>query len=579
MKIKVSDYVALFLRTQNIEHVFEVAGGMITHLLDAIANLKSDSATRIISVHHEQAAAFAADTYGRITGRPGVALATSGPGATNLLTGIASCYFDSSPALFITGQVNTHEQKGSRPIRQLGFQETDIVAMAEPITKKCFRIDSSDQIESTLIEAYTCAISGRPGPVLIDLPMNIQREEITLSPISIIEKKVSASATLFLELSVLKAQIKTASRPVLLLGGGIRCSKSEQAVLDFIDMTQIPVVTSLLALDAIPFEHPLRIGFIGTYGNRWANLALARADLLIVIGSRLDVRQTGADVAGFALNKTIVHIDCDESEINNRVKNCIPIVIDAKEFLAQANITWAKHTFSPYSTWLEEIADLKKAWPDVRELATFSGINPNELMHALSHVSMDAAGYVADVGNHQLWAAQSLELRANQVFLTSGGMGAMGFALPGAIGASLAFGKKPMVVIVGDGAFQMNIQELQTVVRNRIPLKIIVLNNNCLGMIRQFQDSYFESRYQSTYWGYSAPNFEAIATAYGIEAKTITNTIEIKDAMQSLWNNSDAPFVLQVMINPHMNVYPKIAFGKPISEMEPFSLPIGIEST
>ena len=576
MQIKVSEYIAAFLRTQKIDHVFEVAGGMITHILDAVYQLGK---TNIISVHHEQAAAFAADAYGRVTGRPGVAMATSGPGATNLLTGIASCYFDSSPALFITGQVNTHEQKGARKIRQLGFQETDIITMVAPIIKKCFRVERADQVESMMKEAYECAISDRPGPVLIDLPMNIQREKITVSPLEVIERKKTASGSLMSQINSLSEHIEKAKRPLILLGGGVRCASAEKELLKFVELMQIPVVTSLLALDVISFEHPLRVGIIGTYGNRWANLAIGTADLLIVIGSRLDVRQTGADVVGFAKDKTIFHVDCDAGEINNRVLNCRSIVADAKYFLEQANAQLASHQHPMFTEWLDEIHLLKTDWPDIGELKDFPGINPNYFMHVLSKSSKEAIGYVADVGNHQMWAAQSLEIHANQIFMTSGGMGAMGFALPAAIGASLAHGKKPMVVIVGDGALQMNIQELQTVVRNRIPLKIIVVNNNCLGMIRQFQDSYFEGRYQSTYWGYTAPDFAEIATAYGISAKTISTLEEIDAGTNWLWEKSDEPVLLQVMVSPNMNVYPKIAFGRPISEMEPFSQPISIEST
>jgi len=575
-QIKVSDYIAEFLQVQKITHIFEVAGGMITHILDAVYQRGGD--TNIISVHHEQAAAFAADAYGRVTGKPGVALATSGPGATNLLTGIASCYFDSSPGLFITGQVNTYEQKGNRNIRQLGFQETDIVTMAIPVTKKTFRVQTADQVEAIMKEAYECAISDRPGPVLIDLPMNIQRENITVSPIKRIERKSMVSESLLVQIDLLSEYIKKAKRPLILLGGGVRCADAQKECLNFVELANIPVVTSLLALDVIPFDHPQRVGFIGTYGNRWANIALSQADLLIVIGSRLDVRQTGADVDGFRENKIIIHIDCDENEINNRVKNCISIIADAKNFFQQAIAQLASNQFS-FDNWLNDIDILKKRWPDVNELKEFNGINPNCFMHTLSKHSKQAIAYVADVGSHQMWAAQSLEVYANQSFLTSGGMGAMGFALPAAIGASLAQGKKPVVVIVGDGAFQMNIQELQTVVRNRIPLKIIVLNNNCLGMIRQFQDSYFEGRYQSTHWGYSAPDFTAIAEAYGIAASTISHTNNIEQAVSLLWEKPDEPALLQVMISPQMNVYPKIAFGRPISEMEPFALPISIEST
>ena len=380
-------------------------------------------------------------------------------------------------------------------------------------------------------------------------------------------------------MNLLNDYIKKAQRPLILLGRGIKCASAEAELLTFVEQTKIPVVTSLLALDVIAYENPLRVGFIGTYGNRWANLAIGQSDLLIVIGSRLDVRQTGADVDGFAKNKTIIHIDCDEGEINNRIQGCLSIVADAKHFLLQVNAQFFSSCYPDFKPWLDDIALLKASWSDVLELKEFPGINPNYFMHALSKSSQQAIGYVADVGNHQMWAAQSLEIYSQQMFMTSGGMGAMGFALPAAIGASLSCGKKPVVVIVGDGAFQMNIQELQTVVRNRIPLKIIVLNNNCLGMIRQFQDSYFEGRYQSTYWGYTAPDFSAIAAAYGIPSKTISSMAEVEAGTSWLWENGEGPALLQVMISSSMNVYPKIAFGRPIHEMEPFAEPIAMEST
>lgn len=576
MQMKVSDYIAEFLRIQGIDCVFEVAGGMITHILDSCYRIGN---MNIISVHHEQAAAFAADAYGRCTGKPGVAFATSGPGATNLLTGIASCYFDSSPGLFITGQVNTHEQKGTRKIRQLGFQETDIIAMAKPITKKCFKIENPEQVESMLKEAYECTISDRPGPVLIDIPMDIQRAKIDVSEIIPIERKIQTSNSLAQQINTLREEIKKANRPLILVGRGIQSAFAVKEFLKFIKMTQIPVVTSLLALDAIPFDHPLRVGFIGTYGNRWANLAIGAADLLVVIGSRLDIRQTGADVPGFRKDRTIIHIDCDESEVNNRVKDCIPIISDAKEFLIQANIQLSDCDFPSCSSWLTELASVKNKWPDTDELKNCDGINPNVFMHKLSRDSKNAIAYIADVGNHQMWAAQSLEIKSEQLFMTSAGMGAMGFALPAAIGASLANGKMPVTAIIGDGAFQFNIQELQTIVRNRLPIKIVIINNKSLGMIRQFQDSYFEGRYQSTYWGYSAPDFAAIATAYGISAKTITTPDEIDSGTSWLWDKHDEPSLLQVMVSHKMNVYPKIAFGKPMTEMEPFAQPTEMEST
>ena len=571
--MKASDFIAHFLKQKGIECVFELSGGMITHILDSL-NQTTD--IKIVTMHHEQAAAFAAEGYGRITGLPGVALATSGPGATNLITGIGSCFFDSTPAIFITGQVNRHEQKGERNIRQLGFQETDIVAMAKPITKASFLINDPNDLASVFEEAFSIACEGRPGPVLIDIPMDVQRAQVEIAnPMETRVAQLPDNDTI----DELIEAIKKANRPLILAGRGIKASGSQQLFDQFTDKVQIPVITTLLGIDTIEFENPLRVGFIGSYGNRWANITFGECDLLIVLGSRLDIRQTGADTK-FIENRRIYHIDCEQGEINNRIKGCHGILADLKDFFTSFLEQSSGQSFESAKEWIEQIDLLHETWPDVKELNP-EGINPNELMHVLSKLSSKTEAYLADVGSHQMWAAQSLELRKGQHFLTSGGMGAMGFSLPAAIGASIALGNAPVTVIIGDGCMQINIQELQTIVRNRLPIKIIVLNNQTLGMIRQFQDSYFESRYQSTYWGYDTPDFSKVAIAYGIEAKTIQNPQEIKSAVEWLWTdeNSNNPQLLQVMINPHTNTYPKIAFGKPITEMEPFSKPIDMEGT
>jgi acetolactate synthase-1/2/3 large subunit len=335
----------------------------------------------------------------------------------------------------------------------------------------------------------------------------------------------------------------------------------------------------LLGLDVIPYNSPLRVGFIGSYGNRWANIAFGESDLLIVLGSRLDIRQTGADTK-FIEGRKIFHIDCEKGEINNRVKGCFPIHSDLKNFFNSfsSHVKNNKISFKQPKSWIKNINDLKIKWPDTKELKPV-GINPNIFMNLLSKGSTKAFGFIADVGSHQMWAAQSLHLKSDQIFLTSGGMGAMGFSLPGGIGASIANNNKPIVVIAGDGCMQLNIQELQTIVRNKLPIKIVVMNNQTLGMIRQFQDSYFESRYQSTYWGYDVPDFKKIAKAYGINAKTINKQSQVKNAIDWLWTNDNEPQLLQVMIDPHTNTYPKIAFGRPITDMEPFVKPIEMEGT
>ncbi|WP_240615335.1 thiamine pyrophosphate-binding protein [Pedobacter paludis] len=570
--IKASDFIAYFLQKKGIESVFELSGGMITHILDSL-HLTTD--IKIITMHHEQAAAFAAEGYARITGLPGIALATSGPGATNLLTGMGSCFFDSTPAIFITGQVNRHEQKGDRDIRQLGFQETDIVAMAKPITKACFLVNDPEDLESVFEQAFKIALEGRPGPVLIDIPMDVQRSQITLKNNFAIEKDVPNIEKDLLE--DLVKDIQNAKRPLILSGRGIKAGNSQTLFDDFVKKVKVPVITTLLGLDTISFDDDLRVGFIGSYGNRWANIAFGECDLLIVLGSRLDIRQTGADTK-FIENRKIYHVDCEIGELNNRVMGCIPILaqldIFFKEF-AQTSVD-----FNVSNTWINRIEELKSLWPDINEL-TPTGINPNKFMHSMSGKGRAAKVYLADVGSHQMWAAQSLELYKGQSFLTSGGMGAMGFSLPAGIGACIALNNQPVVVIVGDGCMQINIQELQTIVRNKLKVKIVVLNNNTLGMIRQFQDSYFESRYQSTYWGYSAPDFYKIATAYGIEALTIEHPYQVEEGVNWLWSdeNVDKPQLLQVMVDPHTNTYPKIAFGKPITEMEPFAKPIEMEGT
>jgi acetolactate synthase-1/2/3 large subunit len=572
--MKVSDYIAAFIEKKEISSVFELSGGMITHILDS---LNQKTKVNIVTMHHEQGAAFAAEGFARISGLPGVALATSGPGATNLLTGIGSCFFDSTPAIFITGQVNRHELKGDSGLRQLGFQETDIITMAKPITKYCVQVNDPNQIPLVLEKAYTIALEGRPGPVLIDIPMDVQRSQIEVTNITPNKRNVKNMDFSILE--TLSNEILKAKKPLILSGRGIKASGSQELFNEFIIKTKIPVITSLLGLDTISFDDKNRVGFIGSYGNRWANIAFGECDLLIVLGARLDIRQTGADTK-FIENRTIYHIDCELVEINNRVKGCIGIESELVDFFDQFNSRTRNSKFVSPIDWISHISDLKQKWPDTSELQT-EGINPNIFMHVLSQNSKQAKAYLADVGSHQMWAAQSLELNREQHFLTSGGMGAMGFSLPAGIGACIALDKQPVVVLVGDGCMQINIQELQTMVRNKLPVKVIVLNNNTLGMIRQFQDSYFESRYQSTYWGYSAPDFSKVATAYGIESKTIENEEGMLDAIKWLWSeeNSFKPQLLQVMIDPQTNTYPKIAFGRPITEMEPFAKPIAMEAT
>ena len=563
--MKVTTYIAHFLKEKGIDTVFELQGGMITRIIDA---LHHEGGIKIVSMHHEQAAAMAADAYGRITNKPGIALATSGPGATNLLTGIGNCYFDSVPAIFITGQVNLNEQKGDRPTRQLGFQETDIVSMAKPITKEAYAVKTAKEIPYIFEEAYRIATSGRPGPVLIDIPMNIQNEKIEVPALNetdfISEEDTTAQQTFFQ--NYLDA-LKNCKRPLILIGRGIRSSGTVELFLKFLEKYRIPVVTSLLGFDVLPYKHPQRIGFIGTYGNRWANYALGSCDLLLVLGSRLDLRQTGSDIVSFQNKKVFYHVDIEQAELNNRITGCHTLLTDLSDFFTRIEIL--ETSYKAPSNWINEIEEKKQTRLDTNELENISGINPNVFIHQLSQASQQAKSFVADVGNNQMWTSQSLEVNENQLFLTSGGMGAMGYSLPAAIGASITLGNAPVVCIAGDGGFQINIQELQTIRRNNLPIKIVILNNHCLGMIRQFQDSYFDSCYQSTVWGYNAPDFTKVALAYGIESFSISKPEEIETGLAKLWEDQTQSFLLEVSMDIHSNVFPKMMYGSPITKMEP----------
>ena len=337
-----------------------------------------------------------------------------------------------------------------------------------------------------------------------------------------------------------------------------------------------------MACDVLAFDDPLNVGMIGSYGNRWANLALTECDCLLVLGSRLDIRQTGSDTKGFKGERLIFHIDCETGEMNNRVVGCTTIVShlsNALQTLAAMFDGRTSEIQSNIDPWFQTILGLRQQWPDTSELAGNPGINPNVFMHQISSVFQRAAAYVVDVGQHQMWAAQSLELTSEQRFLTSGGMGSMGFALPAAIGAGICLPSRSVVMIAGDGSFQCNIQELQTLAHLGLPLKMIVLNNECHGMIRQFQESYFKGRYQSSMWGYSAPDFARVSEAYGIPARTISEPAETQGALAWLAADNNSPGLLQVMINPMANAYPKLAFGHGMSSMEPFVKSLEMEGT
>lgn len=564
----VAEYIAEALVRQGVGDVFFMTGGMITRLADAIHRTGK---TRLATMRHEQAAAFAAEAVARMTGNIGVAMATSGPGAVNLLTGVGSCWFDSVPALFITGQVNRNERKRELGVRQLGFQETDILSMAAPVTKAAWLLDDPQAVPERLEQAVRLALSGRKGPVLLDIPMDVQAAELDREP-DLGVYPVRPEAPAYGDeaaLDELLGALARAERPLILAGGGVRCAEAAGLLAQVLELVRVPVAQSLMGTDCLPAAHPLRAGFIGSYGNRWANRALARCDALLVLGSRLDIRQTGKDTQGFAAGKAIWQVDCDPGEVGVRVEPQRAVIADVAAFL-RALLERAAARGAELDAprqWLDEIAAFRAAWPDHSELSP-PGINPNALMHALARRSRQAAAVVSDVGNNQMWVAQSFDLAPGQRHLTSGGMGSMGFCLPAAIGAAMATGR-PALAVAGDGGFQCNIQELDVVARLRLPLKMVVLNNQSLGMVRGFQETYFDGRLVGTVWGYGAPDFAALAAAYGVASSTLDDPGGVGQAIERLWSDPAEPYLLEVRLDPATGVAPKMVFGQPLDNMAP----------
>lgn len=565
--MKLSDYVIDFLVKQGVSHVFELIGGAITHLIDSIYN-RSD--INCISVHHEQAAAFAAEAYARVNGNLGVAMATSGPGALNLVTGIGSCYFDSVPCLFITGQVNTYEYKFGKAVRQLGFQETDIVSVVKPLTKYAELVTDPSTIRYHLEKAVYMARSGRPGPVLLDIPMNIQRAQIEPEKLKGYldaeepRGEPCAAAVMDKVINIMAG----ARRPVILAGGGVRPAGAADELCLLAERTGIPVVASLLGLDAIPHDNPAFFGMIGAYGNRYSNLTLANCDFLLILGSRLDTRQTGTRPDTFARAAKKVHVDIDPLELNARVKADLAINCHVKDFLSGLNARLKGARKPDLAHWYGIIKGYRDKYPTFSGPNSGEGIEPNGFMAYLSGCCAGGDIICIDVGQHQMWAAQSFAIKKNQRMLISGGMGAMGFALPAALGAAKAAPGGKVIVIAGDGGIQINIQELDTLVRHNLPVKVFVFNNGCLGMVRQFQDMYFGGRRQSTVLGYGCPDFCRVAAAFGIPSHTVSSMAGARDMVKGVLQ-AEGPAFVEVKLEQTSCVNPKLVVNRPIEDMSP----------
>jgi len=548
-----ADCIAMFIAEKDASAVYQLSGGMIAFLIDAIGRLGQ---TKIINTRHEQAAGFAAEGSARVTKKPGFAMGTSGPGATNLLTPIASSFFDSIPVIYITGQVNQKELRTNPNQRQNGFQELDICEMAKTITKQVYRPNTAKEAFKALEEGWLLTQDGRQGPVLIDIPINLQQEELEYKSTNVDQKILKSEADFSVNHKIID-YLHAAKRPLILVGGGVRLSNASELLSMFIDKTGIPYVSSLLGLDSISHTDDRYLGFIGSYGNRWANAALSESDLLIVLGSRLDVRQTGNDVSQFMANKKIIRVDVDDHELTGRVHSDVLIKSDISEFLKSLiGIDYKLDSTS----FISEIKKLREKRPQEFEQITGLKLNPNIVMEWLSDTFSKASGYVVDVGQHQMWAAQSIRLESGQRFLTSGGLGAMGFAMPASIGAAVSSNGN-WVMILGDGCLQLSSPELQTIVQYKLPITVCVINNGQHGMVAQFQEENMNGRLIGTREGFSNPNFQELAKAYGFLNKhKVESDSELVELSSIVKEWKEGPSFLEFIIDGRAQALPKNSF-------------------
>ena len=554
--MKASDYIVSFLENKGINTIFGYIGGMITHLVDSI---DKNPNVKFIQTYHEQTAAIAAEGYAIESGKFGVAICTSGPGVTNMITGIADAYFGSIPVIYITGQVNTYEYKYDKPIRQQGFQEMDVVSVVKPIVKYTTMIDKAENLCYELEKAIYIATSGRKGPVVLDLPMNISRADINPEHLKHFfpnEQEDKGN----IDWENIGKLIQDSRRPMLLLGAG--CQGMHEQILKFLSLYPMPVVTSLMGRGAMDETHPYYVGMIGSYGNRSANMTIAKVDLLIVAGSRLDTRQTGAMIDEFLPQGKIIHIDIDKNElINHRLTNRLQVNCSIQSFFHK--ITHTNIIYKENQEWLQWILLMKHKYSQEEEVNRFvENKVPYQFIQILNNITQENDVITTDVGQNQMWAAQMIKLKKGQKFLTSGGLAPMGYSLPAAIGVAFANPQKTIYCINGDGGIQMAMQSLLLISQYNLNIKIIVLNNTSLGMITQFQHLYFNDRMPATTKtsGYAIPEFEKLAASFSIpyikvekpNEKVLRNIIKMKFAFADC------------IINGLTSVSPKLEYNKPI---------------
>jgi acetolactate synthase-1/2/3 large subunit len=552
------------LLAEGVDTIFGYPGGTILPTYDA---LMVNPVVRHILVRHEQGATHMAEGYARVSGRPGVVLVTSGPGATNTVTGIADAYMDSTPLVVITGQVPTSM------IGNDAFQEADVIGITRPCTKHNYLVRDVNDIARTIKEAFYIAGSGRPGPVLIDLPKDVQTASAPFKYPDTVDIRGYKPVLKGNERQIEKAleAIEAAERPLFYVGGGVQWSDAAGPLTELVRGLKIPITTTLMALGVYPSTDPLCIGMLGMHGGYWTNMAVHHCDTLIAIGARFDDRVTGR-LSDFAPNaKTIIHVDIDPSSISKNIKVHIPIVGDIKEVVqTMLKKVKSQESLAPrqklWAEWHKQILQWKVEKPLPYERSQPDGeVKPREVIEELYNVTKGEAIVVTDVGQHQMWTAQMMPFNRPRSWLTSGGLGTMGYGLPAGIGAHFAAPDRPVVVISGDGSIQMNIQELSTAVQYKVPVKVVIMNNYYLGMVRQWQEKFYDGRYSHSYMD-AMPNFVKLAEAYGAagfrveQAKDLSATLNAALAVPG-------PAVVDVTIPRSEGVFPMVPAGNALHEM------------
>ena len=538
---------------EGVDVIFGLPGGAILPLYQTLPQYPQ---LRHVLTRHEQGAAHAADGYARATGRPGVCWATSGPGATNLVTGIATAQMDSVPMVIVTGQVKRSA------IGSDAFQETDITGITLPITKHNYLVMDPTEIGSTIKEAFHIASTGRPGPVLVDIPKDVIEETAEyIYPESIelpgYKPKVEGHPAMARRAAKL---INSAERPVILAGHGVLLSGAYDELRELAEKAQIPVIATLLGISGFPEDHFLYAGWPGMHGMAYASLAIDESDLLIALGMRFDDRITG-DLSMFAPNAKVVHVDVDPSEIGKSVPVDVPIVGDIKHVLRSLNPLVEETT---HLEWVQRIEELKSSHPS-RSIRQSEALIPQQVIKELYRATDGDAIIVTGVGQHQMWAAQHYSFNEPRTLISSGGAGAMGFEVPGAMGAAVGRPDKVVWSVAGDGGFQMTMCELATMVENRIPVKFAIINNGYLGMVRQWQEAFYERSYVAT--GYSGnPDFVKLAEAFGAFGTRVTEPSEVMPAIAKAMD-FDGPAVIDFMVEKEENVYPFIPSGQSVADM------------